>query len=381
MKTTTGLIPLAVLAGFWVALAGAAPAGHPIPVGAIFALTGEAAESDIQSLQGIQIALSEINAAGGIDGRPFALTVFDNRSTPIGAKIAADEAVNDGVVAVLGPAWSSHCLSAAPVLQRHRIPMITNIATHPDITRIGDCIFRVCFTDDYQGRILARFAREELGADRAVILVDLVSHYSMTLGRIFGETFSAHGGTLTGTFSYKGADRDFEPMLQAARQTGPNLIFIPGHQESGRIIRQAAGMGIALPVLGGDGWNGEPFNRNGGIRLARGYFTTHWAPEVDYPASRDFLRRCPLSVHTLDAGLMLAYDATTLLADAIRRAGTPEPEAIRSALAKTRNFPGVTGPITMNRWGDPVKQAVLMGIEAGRTTYLKTLPPPVENPP
>ena len=188
-----------------------------VKVGCIFALSGSAQKSNAQSLNGVRLGIQEVNERGGVLGRELELIAIDNQSTPIGSKVAADRAVNEQVVAIIGPAWSSHSLAAAPVAQENSIPMITNIATNEKITRIGDCIFRVCFTDSFQGNVMAQFAWDDLKAETAVVFVDITSDYSMGLSEVFRNNFERLGGRILLELHYKYKQDDFSALVSQSK--------------------------------------------------------------------------------------------------------------------------------------------------------------------
>jgi branched-chain amino acid transport system substrate-binding protein len=362
----------------------AAPAGDPDPqpaairVAAINAATGIAAPTARHTIAGLRCAVGEVNRRGGVLNRPIALLEFDNRSTPIGAKVAADKAVAAGVCAILGSAWSSHTMAVARVAQAAGVPLISNISTAPGVTRIGDFIFRVCFNDLFQGRVLAELARRDLALSRAVMFVNISSDYSMGLAAEFQRNFESLGGKVLAQMHYKPDQADFKASLDQTAAHDPDTLFIPGYDESGVIIAAAEARGIRAIPLGGDGWGTDSFQERGGRSPREGYFCTHWSAEVDTPASRDFIaaygRFDPQGTPYSETAL--AYDSVMLLADAIARAGSLAPLRIREALAATRRFPGVTGDISFgDPHGDPQKGAVIMKIENGRASYWKTFLP------
>lgn len=351
-----------------------ATAAGGLRVAAVFALTGPAASQNANSLLGIRLATSELNAKGGVLGRPLELVVIDNKSTPIGSKVAAEEAVRLDVSAILGANWSSHSLALARVAQDSGTPMITPISTNPAVTRIGDCIFRVCFTDEFQGKIMAQLARNDLGANSTLAFIDVGDDYSLGFAKAFSENFEALGGRMAAEIYYKLKQRDFGRDIAQAVAVPADVCFLSGHDESGVIAAGLAAAGQKCIPLGGDGWVGGHFLSVGGERIARGYYCTHWSPEVDNPASKAFVARYGSGTN-IDASVALAYDATMLLADAVTRAGSFERAAIREALAATRGFPGVTGDISFDGNGDPVKGAVIMELVNGRERYVKSVAP------
>jgi branched-chain amino acid transport system substrate-binding protein len=344
-------------------------AESPIKIAAIFSLTGPAAAANAASLEGVRWAVEEINVAGGVLGRKLELIELDNLGTPIGSKVAADLAAEMRVAAILGPSWSSHSMAVARVAQAHKIPMISNVSTHPDLTRIGDCIFRVCYDDALQGRALAQFARTHLNARSAVICLDMASDYSMGLGNSFASAFEMLGGQVLKRIAYKPRQSNFRQTAALIKEFEPDLLFVPGYDESGAIISEAIRMGVRAIPLGGDGWDSELFFQKGGHRIAEGYFSTHWSGAIQESRSLAFVSKFA-GRGALVAQAALSYDATHVLVDAMRRAGITHGDALRAALAETRDFKGVTGRITFDQQGDPLKSLVIMRIVNGRPDYL-----------
>lgn len=346
-----------------------------IDIAAIYALTGAAAETNAHALRGVGYAVDEINKEGGILGRKINLLVLDNQSTPIGSTLAAKEAVKANVVAIVGPDWSSHSIAVARVAQEVGIPMISSLSTNPEVTKIGDYIFRICFTDDFQGKIIARFARQDLDATTVVIFVDVTSHYSLKLAEIFRANFEQWGGKVLLELEYKLKQQQFDEEVKKAVKADADVIFIPGHDESGLIAKKAQDVGTSSVFLGGDGWGNAAFFRKGGTKLKRGYYSTHWSVYLDSDQSRSFVKKYNIHSRSYDDNTALGYDATMLLAEAITRSASTDKKKIRDAIANTSSFKGITGTISFNENGDPVKSAVFMEIRNGKPRYLKTLEP------
>jgi branched-chain amino acid transport system substrate-binding protein len=263
----------------------------------------------------------------------------------------------------------------AMVLQGAGIPMITPSATHPDVTRVGNFIFRVCFTDIFQGRALAKFARNDLLAASAVVLRNVSESYSMNLAQEFSATYRALGGEVLWQGDYKVNAADFREMLERVNNLQPQVVFLPGYeQDCGKLMRQAAALGLNIPFLGGDGW-GSDILRVAGEAANGSYYLNHWHPEVPSDESRKlvkaFRKRFPeADYHSLM--LPLTYDAFRLLADAVRRAGTLDREKIRASLARTEHYQGVTGPLTFDTNGDPVSRtATVLKFSEEKTLFYK----------
>jgi branched-chain amino acid transport system substrate-binding protein len=348
---------------------------EPIDIAAIYALTGAAAESNALALQGVGYAVDEINRQGGILGRKINLLVYDNQSTPIGSTVAAKRAAEANVVAIVGSDWSSHSIAAAKVAQEFGIPMISNYSTNPEVTKIGNYIFRVCFTDDFQGKMIARFTRRDLNVTTAVIFVDVTSDYSLKLSEIFRKNFEQLGGRVLIELEYKLKQQQFDEEIKKAVKANADVIFVPGHDESGLIVKEAQNAGTSSIFLGGDGWSSPAFFRKGGSELKHGFYSTHWSVYLNTDQSRAFVKRYNIHSESHSVTTALAYDTTMLLAAAITRARSTDRKKIRDAIANTRGFQGVTGTISFNDRGDPVKSAVFMEIKNGKAHYLKTLEP------
>jgi branched-chain amino acid transport system substrate-binding protein len=350
-------------------------AAESIKIASIFAFTGAAASSNRYAAAGVRFGVADINRRGGIQGQAVELIEIDNHSTPIGSKVAADQAVAAGVTAIVGATWSSHSLAIARVAQAHQIPMITPDSTHIDVTRVGDYIFRACFTDPFQGRVLARFAREALQAATAVVFTNITSDYSMGLAEAFRHDFTRRGGTILTEIPYEHQQENFAREAAQAAALQPDVLFIPGHdEESIALLKAVREAGLRAIPIGADGWNTEKFYQGAGSVVARAYFSTHWTEESPDARARQFVAAHKQPGEPL-SDASLGYDAVLLLADAMRRAGRPERRLIRDALAATRNFPGVTGKITFDSHGDPVKPVVIMEIKKGAYRIFATITP------
>lgn len=336
---------------------------EPVRIAVITALTGIGAEDHRYIVEAAELAAEEINHSGGILGRPVELRVIDNQSTPLGSKRAAEEAVEAGVLGVIGPFWSSHALSAAPVLQEARIPMITPIATSPEVTRVGDFIFRACVTDDVMGFLMARFALERLSAVSAVVMVNMSEKYSITLATRFTEEFADAGGEVLWTGAYRGSAVDFEDVLAKAMRLNPQVIFVPGYaRDSGLLVKQAANMGVRSIFMGGDGW-GEPMRQYAEDALVGTYYSSHYyqgSPSEENTLFRRLYEEKFNTEDMFDHSIPLTYDAVMLFADAAKRALSLEGEAVRNALAVTEDFKGATGTIAFDQNGDPKGKEVFI---------------------
>ncbi len=347
---------------------------NEIKIASIFAKTGTASASNFQLIQAVRFAVEEINANGGLLGKKLKILEYDNCSTPIQSNQAARKAVKDGVVAAIGASWSDHSLAMAPVFQKAGIPMISPDSTNPKLTRVGDFIFRACFSDTFQGQVLAKFATEEFHANTAVLLVKIVSSYSIGLAETFSKEFTRLGGKVLAEETYKDGQKDFSAMFAKIKELQPDVLFIPGHDECGFIVKQAQNRGIKAVLLGGDGWGYNQFYANGGQELKQAYYTSHWSKDLDTPESKRFVQQYQKQFE-LDESAGSGYEAVMLLADAIRRAGSTDRKAIRDALAATKSFKGVSGTFSIDAQGDPIKPVMVIKVEEGKSRFYKAITP------
>lgn len=351
-----------------------AAAKDSIRIASIYAHTGIAAMDNQDSVRGVRLGVQGINARGGILGREIELIELDNRSTPIGSKVAADEAVSRDVTGIIGADWSSHSIPMARVAQAHGIPMISNVSTNTKVTRTGDYIFRACFTDPFQGRMMARFSREDLKAATVVIFTNITSDFSMELSAEFRRSFHWMGGKVLTQVEYRHKQENFREIAAAVGVHEPDIVFLSGQDESALILKEVMKRGSSAIPIGGDSFGTQSFFLRGGKDLMRAYYSTHWARDLNDPYSKAFVKTYE-GLARLIPQTALAYDAVRLLADAIHRAKTTDRKMIRECLAATRNFRGVTGRISFDDNGDPIKSGVIMEIKNGHQHYLKSVHP------
>jgi branched-chain amino acid transport system substrate-binding protein len=325
------------------------------------------------------MAIEEINAAGGVLGRRLELLTEDTQCKAGEPATVVNKLITrEGVVAVLGEVASSRSLEAAPICQQNRIPMISPSSTNPDVTRTGDYIFRVCFIDPFQGTVMANFASKTLKLKRVAIFTDVKSDYSKGLARFFKERFVANGGEIVVELDFNGGDKDFKAQLTTIKAANPDGVFVPGYYtECALISVQAKQLGLTVPLFGGDGWESEKLFEIGGQAVEGNYLSTHYHPAVGTELSRKFVDnyRKRWNGKTPDALAACGYDSALILADAIKRAGTTESAKLRDAIAATRNFPAVTGTITINESRDATKPAVILEVKGGKYEYLETVEP------
>jgi len=355
-----------------------APAASDIPVGVYGALSGSEASFGNATVSGAKLAAEEINNSGGVLGRKIRLVIEDDAGRADEAASAVTKLITrDNVVGVIGENSSNQSLAAAPACQNAKVSMISPSSTNPNVTKKGDYIFRVCFTDPYQGKALATFVRNNLKAKTSAILRDNKNDYSVGLAEVFRAEFTRLGGTITGEQSYTGGDTDFRPQLTALKSSKPEVVFIPGfYTDVGQIAIQARDLGITQPMVGGDGWDSPEVITIGKEAINGCYFSDHYFVGEDRPAVQRFVAEIRKRTgQDPAANAALGYDAVRILADAIKRAGSLDKKAIRDQIASTKDYQGVSGVITMGPDRDPIKPVAMIKIDGGKTNFAGWITP------
>jgi len=360
-------------------LAAGAVAQETIKVGEYASLTGKEAAFGQSSHKGTLLAVEDLNAAGGVLGRKIELLTEDNQSKQgESATIVKKLIARDKVVAILGEVASSRSLEAAPVCQAFKVPMISPSSTNPAVTEKGNYIFRVCFIDPFQGVVMAKFAKNTLKLKKLGLLTSVSSAYSVGLAKYFKERFIADGGEIVIEQKFSEGDKDFKAQLTAIKAAGVDGIFAPGYYtEAALICQQARGLGMNLPIFGGDGWEAPQLIELGGTAVEGTYYSTHYTPENSAPAVQDFVKkfRARFDGETPDAMAALGYDSMMVLADSIKRAGSAERPKIRAALAATKDYQGVTGNTTMDAERNATKAAVVITVKDGKFKFVESVNP------
>lgn len=360
--------------------------GDTIKVGVYGDLTGQTSSFGQSTRNGIQLAVDEINAAGGVNGKKIELVVEDDQGRPEQAKTVVSKLVNqDKVVAVLGEVASTNSLAAAPVAQEAKIPMISPSSTNPKVTEVGDYISRVCFIDPFQGSTMAKFAATTLKAKTAAILGDVNSDYSKGLTQFFEEEFTKQGGKVLAKEAYTQSDPDFKGQLTKIRDLKPDVLYVPGYYgQVGIIAKQARELGMEMPLLGGDGWDSPELWKLGGDALKNSYISNHYSADNPAPEIQNFVKNYKAKFNVVpDSLAALAYDAAKVLADALKRAGGTDSVKLKDAINSTKNFAGVTGTITLDDKRNAVKPAVVLSLDpaGSKFTFKETIYPEGMTPP
>ena len=383
MFSLVGCKPAAENGGSANTAAGGAATGNEILIGHFASLTGGTATFGTDTDQGVQLAVKELNAAGGWNGKHFRVDTQDDASKPEEAKtVVTSFAGNKDIVAVLGEVASTRSMIAAPVLEKAGIPMISPASTNPEVTKLGKHIFRVCYIDPFQGYVVSKFAHDDLKATKAAILLDQKNDYSVGLAKVIREEFTKMGGQIVVEQSFKEGDSQFRAQLTTIKDAKPDVVFVPGYYaEAGPIARQARELGITAPLVGADGWDSQQLVKGAGGAggaLEGCYFANHYSKDDKAANVQAFVKAYKADNKGNDPSALaaLGYDAMKILADAIKRANSTDREKITEALAATRDFPGVTGKISIDADHNARKSAVIIQIKGDQFLYRRTIQPP-----
>ena len=371
----TLLIIVGMLAAF---IPASAQDSDVIKIGIVDSMTGGHAAYGLASLDGYKLANKYRDSALG---KKIEFIIVDTKSDKAETALATSRAIADGAVALLGTASSGFTIAMNEVAAEKGIPTVTNFSTNPLVTQGNDIAFRSCFIDPYQGWALAKFAIENLGAKTSVLLVDISTDYPVGVANYFRETWNEMTGdskTLLGYYSIMLGDRDFTAQLTAIKQLNPDVVVVPDDYAAvGLILKQARELGMTMPFLGGDAVDLPEIEGIAGDAIKNDfYFSTHWHPDAfQNEASKAFgdyyrkeYNREP------DAAAATAWDAYNMLIDAIERAGSTDPTAIKEALYKT-DMEGVTGHIKIDENGDAIKPVTILGYKDGVKKIIAIIQP------
>lgn len=354
--------------------------GETIKIGANLELSGAVASYGQGIEAGLDLAVKEINAEGGIDGKQIEVVKVDNKSDGAEATNAAIKLTSqDNVVAIIGAATSGNTLAQREVVTENKTVLITPSGTADKLTvdentdEVFEYVFRTSFIDSAQGKIAANFAAEELGVKTAAIYADNASDYAKGLASAFRETFEAAGGEIVAEEAYVAKDTDFRSTLTRIKSADPEFIFIPGYyEEVGLIVKQAREMGIDVPLMGADGWDSPTLVELAGAEnLNNTFITNHYSSGDPDETIQGFVEAFESEYNKKpDAFNALGYDSMYLLADAMKRAGTTtDSEAIKDALAETKDLQLITGTITIDEKHNPAKTATILEYVDGEQVF------------
>ncbi len=367
-----------IFAALVLVIAPALRADDEIVVGEYGSMTGAQATFGVSTDDGVELAVKEINAKGGVNGKKIHIINYDDKGQQQETVTAVTRLIQeDHVVALIGEVASSLSMAGGQVAQRAGVPMISPSSTNPKVTAIGEMISRVCFIDPFQGYVGASFAKNTLHLDTAAVLFNRAQAYSSGLKTDFIKAFKKLGGEVTTEQAYADGDNDFSAQLTAIRETHPGFIYVPGYYtEVVAIARQARQLGITCPMIGGDGWVSDEL-KNAGHALDDCYFSDHYSQEDKRPEVQEFLKKFQTAYgHTPDSMAALGYDAANLLFDAMGRAKSLEGKDLAEAINSTKDFKGVTGTITIDEKRNAKKLAVIQKVENGEFSFFTTVEPP-----
>ena len=351
--------------------------GNVIKIGVFEPMTGANAAGGAMEVEGVRLA-NELNPTVTVGGKTYKveLVVADNKSDKVEAANAVQRLIDrDKVTLLLGSWGSSLAMAGGEVAKEARIPVIGLSCTNPLVTAGNDYYFRVCFTDPFQGTVMANYAYNDVGARTAVIVREVSNDYSVGLAKFFSDTFKKRTGNdnaILGTVDYNTGDQDFSAQLTAISGLAPDVIFAPGnYTESALVMKQARELGITIPVLGGDTWETPEFIDVGKERVEGAVFSTFFATEhAASPVAETFLKEYRARYNKDPAAVTaLGYDGYLLALDAIKRAGSVDSGKIREAIAKTAGFVGAAGIVTLDANGDATKSAFIKTVQNGKFTF------------
>lgn len=359
---------------------------NSIKLGVNLELSGAVAQFGQKNLQGLKLAVEEINQKGGVLGKKIELVIYDNKSDKTEAlNVATKLATKDRVLAILGCLTSGATKSASVAAQRYKVPIVSSTATDDLVTideRTGKTkayVFRLCFNDSFQGSVMASFALKTLKVRTAAVIYDSSSDYSKGLYKNFKEAFIKGGGKLVAEEAFSKGEQDFNSILTKIREKNPQVIFAPVYyDEAGLIIKQARELGMWLPILGGDGFDDPKVVEKAGNKYATNvFFSTHYSSQDTDKRVQEFKSKYFKKYKTEPNALSaLGYDLGYFIAAAIKRANTTtDREKLRKALEQTKNFVGVTGIITVDSKHNVKKSAVIIEIKNGVQKFKQKLNP------
>ncbi len=348
-----------------------------IPIGLVASQNGELKPWGEDSVKGARLAVQEFNAAGGVDGKKVSLFIADSNSKPeIGKSAAAKLTSDDKVICLIGEVASGITAQMGTVAKENNIPLVAVGATRTDLTKDQPNIFRVCYTDAFQGPVMAKFAYEQLKLKSVALMTDKKQPYSTGLSESFRAYFTQLGGKIVDEQFYESGQTQFQGQLTNLKAKNPDGLFMSGYfNETGPIARQAKEAGLTVKMMGGDGWDSSEILKSGGDAIIGSYFCNHYNNKEDRPEVKSFLQKwgarydCNYPATTMGA---LAYDATMLACDALKRAKTKDAKGLQEAIADTVDFKGVSGSITLKGMhGNPPKRALVVTLTKDGQEFAK----------
>jgi branched-chain amino acid transport system substrate-binding protein len=379
-RLVTIVLTLAVL----VAAVGVMPVGAQddcdfvgeVVIGVIGPITGDIPKVGQSTVEAAEMAVDEINAECGLqideENYEVLIVVEDDESKAESAVAAATRLiVEEEVVAIIGPQASRQAVPAGQVANDRETPMISPWSTNPDTTFDRPWVFRVAFLDPFQGPVVANFSAAEFGATSAAVLYDVASDYPKGLAENFRDAAEGAGIEVVAFESFTTGDTNFEAQLGIIIEAAPDVLFVPQYyNEVPLIVQQARELGYENPIVGSDSWGTPDLLELCGEACNGLFFSTHYAPDIATEVGQTFISAYEeIYGAKPDDVAALTYDAFQMLFMAIENANSLDREAVREALAAVELFEGVTGIMSFDEQGDPIKCAVIIQIEDGAFTY------------
>jgi branched-chain amino acid transport system substrate-binding protein len=363
--------------------------GDTIRIGVIAELTGDMPAVGESCKKAAEMAVKEVNDAGGIDvgGKKYKVELFveDNAGKADQSASAAQKLITQKkVLAIVGPNATRYAIPASEIAESSKVVLISPWSTNPKTTLDGKTnapkkyVFRSCFIDPFQGRVVAKFAIENLKTKKAAVLYDVASDYNKGIAEFFRETFEQNGGKVVAFETYTTNDKDFSGQLTKIKKASPDVLFLPNYYSEVPLqVQQAKRLGIAVPILGSDSWGSQELLKLCGKDCEGYYFSTHYAADAATPVAAKFIEGFKAKYSGMpDDVAALTYDSFGLLWQAIKAADKLDRQAIRDGLAKIPKYEGVTGNMQFKEGsGDPVKSAVILQIKDGKFVYFASANP------
>ncbi|MDR2798519.1 MAG: ABC transporter substrate-binding protein [Treponema sp.] len=369
---------MALAAGLVFASGGADAKGSgsgTITIGGIFPLSGPVAVYGVEARNGIELAIEEVNAAGGINGQKLVLISEDDEGNPEKTVNAYKKlTAKDKATIIIGSLTSGCTQAITSLAQTQKVLLVAPAATMASITDTGDFIFRACFIDPFQGTVGGLFAATDIGAKKAAVLYDNGNDYSVGLTDNFVATFEQQGGTIVAKESYITGDVDFNAQLTKIKSAEPEVVYLPDYYSTVSLIaKQLRAQGVTAPIVGADGWDG--LTENAGDEVLNGFYSNHYASDSTDPKVVNFVKAYQGKFKSVPVSFAaLGYDSLYLIRDAILRAGSTDSSKVRDALAQTKGS-YVTGNLTFDAKRNPIKSAVMVELVKNNgklTTVYKT---------
>lgn len=343
-----------------------------IKIGGMAPLTGALAIYGVTTTNGAELAVKEINENGGILGKKIEYIMLDTKGDSTEAVMAYNKLVDEKVAGIIGEITSKPTLAVAEVAVQDNMPLITPTGTQVDITEAGPNVFRVCFTNPYQGKVLAITSKERLGADTVAVMLNNSSDYSDGITKAFIEESEKLGMKVMGVEGYSDGDKDFRPQLTKLAAMNPDVVLIPEYYEQAALIAtQAREVGVKSIFVGSDGWDGidKTLDKSSYSAIENSYFTNHFSMEDQSEKIQNFLKDYrEIYKEDPSAFSALGYDAIYMMKSAIEKAGTTDKQKVVDAL-KGIEYDGITGYLTFDDHNNPVKAVTVLKIENGKYIF------------